>query len=209
MNDDAVDRWSQRHGGLETQSRWVTGWARLTDAIARPLARRVPADVVTGLGVLVVAAAVSVTALGAAWTVLAAVLVVAGAVLDGVDGAVASLRGGGTPWGRVLDPLADRVSDLLLVLALYVAGAPAWPCIGLAVTTVLLEGLRTTAQVVGMDGPGVISVWERPSRVIVAVIGLVVSAALPTQLTWVAWVGLALALLGLAQLLVAVRRALG
>lgn len=206
--DDAMARWSQRHGGLEPGSAWVVGWAHLTDAIARPLARRVSPDVVTGLGVLVVALAAAVAALGDGWPLLGALLVVASAVLDGVDGAVASLRGGGTPWGRVLDPAADRVADLLLVLALYVVGAPAWACVALGVATLLLEGLRSTAQVVGMDGPGVISVWERPSRVIIAVVGLVVAVALPSQVVWVAWAGAALALVGLVQLLVAVRRAL-
>lgn len=206
---DPVERWSERHGGLPAGSAWVTGWARLTDAIARPLARSVSPDVVTGLGVLVVVAAVAVAAAGGAWPLLAAVLVVAGAVLDGVDGAVASLRGGGTAWGRVLDPAADRVSDLLLVAALYVVGAPGWACVALGTATLLLEGVRSSAQVAGLDGPGTITVWERPSRVIVTVLGLLVAVALPSQVVWVAWVGTAVALAGLAQLVVAVRRALG
>ena len=68
----------------------------------------------------------------------------------------------------MLDPLADRVSDLLLLAVLVVLGAPLGLVAGLAAVTLLLESLRSSAQVAGMAGPGAVTVWERPSRVIVA-----------------------------------------
>ena len=162
--------------------------------------------------------------LGAGWPLLATVVVVVAAVLDGVDGALASQTGSATRWGRVLDPLADRCSDLLLVLALVVLGAPGWLGALLGALTLLLESVRATGQVAGMQGPGVVTVWERPSRVIVAAFGLagcgalwiseragadLASAWTARVATTAAVVGAGLAVWGLARLLVVVRRALG
>ena len=74
----------------------------------------------------------------------------------------------------------------------------------------------TSAQVAGMTGPGAVTVWERPSRVIIASFGTAACAAAwvvrPSLVGEVATggvvVGLALAAAGLVHLLVAVRRAL-
>jgi phosphatidylglycerophosphate synthase len=147
-------------------------------------------------------------------------VILLGAVLDGVDGAIAVRAGKASRWGRVLDPFADRCSDLLLILTLVVLGAPAWLGVVLAVCTLLLESVRAHAQATGMKGPGVLTWWERPSRVIVASLATATSAiewcarrsgidvvpaldgvALVTTYTIIAMV---LAVAGLAQLLVAV-----
>lgn len=218
-----MDQWAARHGLDPGGSAWVTGWARLTHACARPLARsRTTPDAVTVSAVGVTAAAVGVAAAGAAWPLLATVLVVLAAVLDGVDGALASQTGTATRWGQVFDPLADRCSDLLLLVTLGVLGAPWWLVSLAGATTLLLESVRSSAQVAGMHGPGAITVWERPSRVIVTAFATALAA-----LAWVlarvagwsgglaadvagvaAGVAVALSLVGLVQLLRAVRRAL-
>ena len=62
--------------------------------------------------------ALNIAALGGRWPLLAAVLVVVVAVLDGVDGAVAQLTDTSTSWGRVVDQLVDRVGDLSMVAGL-------------------------------------------------------------------------------------------
>lgn len=223
---DAHAQWSQRHGGLDPHaSAWVSGWVRLTDACARPLARRgVSPDVVTLLGVLVTAAVPLVAAAGSAWPLAAVPVVVAASVLDGVDGALASRTGTSSRWGQVLDALADRVSDLLLVVTLVVLGAPGWLAAALGATVLLHESVRASAQAAGMAGPGRVTVAERPTRVIVvafatglcglewiarrAGVDLLPSVGGAAIATGAAALGLAATLVGLGQLLVTVRRQL-
>lgn len=222
----AYDQWSGLHAGLDPRgSVWVAGWVRLVHRLARPLARRgTSPDAVTVAGVLVSALAPLLAVLPDAWPLLALAAVLVAAVLDGVDGAVAAQTGTASAWGRVLDPLADRVSDLLLLGVLVVLGAPLWLAALVAVATLLLESARSAAQVAGMTGPGAVTVWERPSRVIVVVLAVLVHLVVPgvralgvralpsvdgadvvAALTGVA---LLLSLAGLAHLLIAVRRAL-
>ena len=222
----AYDLWSGLHEGVDPRaSVWVAGWVRLVHACARPLARRrVRPDTVTLAGVLVSVLAPLLAALPGGWPLLAVVAVLVAALLDGVDGALAAQTGRATAWGRVLDPLADRCSDVLLLAVLVVLGAPWWLVGALVVATFLLEAARAHAQVAGLRGPGAVTVWERPSRVIVAVLALLLhvvvlaarglgadvlpavdGAALVTSLAVVATV---LAVAGLAHLVRAVRRAL-
>ncbi|ROR90766.1 CDP-alcohol phosphatidyltransferase family protein [Nocardioides aurantiacus] len=225
-DEAAYDLWSGLHDGLDPRgSVWVAGWVRLVHRCARPLARRgTSPDAVTLAGVAVSTLAPLLAALPDAWPALALVAVLLAAVLDGVDGALAAQTGAASAWGRVLDPAADRVSDLLLLGVLVVLGAPLWLVALVGAVTLLLESVRSSAQVAGMTGPGAVTVWERPSRVIVAVLAvlvhLVVLAAraagvdlLPAVdgaavVTLLAAISLALALVGLAVLVRAVRRAL-
>ena len=171
--EEAYAHWSRLHGDLDPRgSFWVSGWVRLSHACARPLARRgVAPGVVTVAGVAVIALTPLLAALGAAWPLVATVVVVLGAVLDGVDGALAAQTGTASAWGRVLDALADRVGDVLVLGALVVLGAPFWLGAAVVVVTLLHESVRASAQAAGMPGAGVVTVWERPSRIIVAAFG--------------------------------------
>lgn len=217
--------WSDLHGGLDPRSSgWISGWVRLTHACARPLARwGVVPDAVTVAGVLVSATVPVLAALGGGWPLLATLVMVVAAVVDGVDGALAAQTGTATRWGQVLDPLADRCSDLLLVLALVVLGAPTWLGVLLGVLTLLLESVRSTAQAAGLRGPGAVTLWERPSRVIVAAFGSGICGlvwvgdrvGLPGSgvdadlvATVATGIGVVLAATGLVHLVVVVRRAL-
>lgn len=220
----SFDHWSRLHGGLDPRSSaWISGWVRLTHACARPLARRgVHPDVVTYAGVALTAAVPAIAALGAAWPLLALPVLVVAAVLDGVDGALAAQTGTDSAWGRVLDPFADRLSDLLLVLTLVVLGAPVWLGVLLGALTLLIESVRSTGQVAGVTGAGAITVWERPSRVIVPSFATALVAAewlardrgFLTALTGdvlataAAALGTLLALAALLHVLVTVRRTL-
>lgn len=168
--EDAFAGWSRLHGGIDPAgSVWIRGWLRLVHTCATPLVRvGVSPSAVTIVGVVVTASVPVIALAGAAWPLLALMFVLLGAVLDGVDGAVALRTGTASRWGRVLDPFADRCSDLLLILTLVILGVPAWLGVVLAVSTLLLESVRAHAQAAGMEGPGVLTWWERPSRVIVA-----------------------------------------
>jgi phosphatidylglycerophosphate synthase len=225
-HEEAYAHWSRLHGGLDPRtSFWVSGWVRLSHACARPLARRgVAPGAVTVAGVLVVALTPVLASLGSAWPLAATLVVVMGAVLDGVDGAVAAQTETASAWGRVLDPLADRVGDVLLLLALVVLGAPLWLGAAVVVVTLLHESVRATAQASGLIGAGAVTVWERPSRVIVAAfgtglvglewvarrVGIDVLPAVDGDViaTTAAAAGAALAAVGIVHLTLAVRRSL-
>ncbi|ANZ41636.1 hypothetical protein BBK82_42500 [Lentzea guizhouensis] len=101
---------------------------------------------------------------------LALLLVVASGVLDGLDGAVALRTGRVRPLGAVVDAVADRLADLLLVLVLLVLGAEPWWCAAIGGSVLLHEYARAKAQAVGMTSAGAITVAERPIRVIVVAI---------------------------------------
>lgn len=216
----ARERWSAAHGGLDPgSSRWVSGWLSLVHRCTRPLAGRgVPPGRVTVAGLAVAATVPALAWAGHGWPLAAAVCVVLSGVLDGIDGALARWDGSGTRWGGVLDDLVDRCSDLLMLAALAVLGAPAAWCVAAAVLTLLLEGVRASARVAGMDGIGTLTLWERPSRLVVTAFGTAACgvAGLVAPLRdavaeiagTAAAVAVLLAVVGVVQLVVAVRRAL-
>lgn len=213
MDRDAyLDAWAVTHGGYEPRANaLVRGWLTGAYVVARPLsAARVPPDVVTLLGVLVSAGAAGLAVGGGAgWLLAAALAVIASGLLDSLDGAVALLTGRVTRWGHVLDSVADRVSDLLYLVALWLAGAHPGVCVGGGILMLLQEYARARAAAGGMSEVGVVTVWERPTRVIVTAAFLASAALLgdpwPT-LGAAAWVGLGV--VGLGQLLVVVHRRL-
>jgi phosphatidylglycerophosphate synthase len=211
--EDYFDQWAALHGNYDPRSNvLVRSWLSMTYAVARPLARaRVAPDLVTGLGVLVSAGAAAVAATGGRWLLLAALVVVGSGLLDNVDGAVAVLSGRATRWGFVLDSVADRVSDLAYVLALWLAGAPGELCAVGGALMFLQEFARARAGAAGMAEVGIVTLWERPTRVIVTA-AFLLCAGLFLDSRWAAfgagaWAGLGT--VGLVQLLVVVRRRLG
>jgi CDP-diacylglycerol--glycerol-3-phosphate 3-phosphatidyltransferase len=133
-------------------------------------------------------------------------------VVDNLDGAVAVMTGRATRWGYVLDSVCDRVADVLFLLAFWLAGAPAWVCLAAGTLTLLQEYARARAGAGGMVEVGVVSVWERPSRVLVTGMFLLAAGLVaPWREPLVelgAALALALAAVGLVQVLVVVRRRL-
>lgn len=210
--DSYFDAWADLHGGYDPRSNiLVRGWLSGAYALARPFAvARVPPDLVTVLGVLVSGGAAALASVeGRGWLLAAALVVVVSALLDNLDGAVALLTARTTRWGHVLDSLADRLSDLLYLLALWVSGADPAVCVVAGALMLLQEYVRARAAAGGMTEVGVVTVWERPTRVIVTAAFLGSAAALgdpwPALGAW-AWVGLGV--VGLVQLLTVVRRRL-
>jgi CDP-diacylglycerol--glycerol-3-phosphate 3-phosphatidyltransferase len=205
-------RWAELHGGASTAGT-VGAWLDLVHALAPAAVRlRLAPDVLSVLGVLVSLSALAPAAAGGRWVLAAALLVVLGGVLDGLDGAVAVLTGRATRWGFVLDSLCDRVSDTGYVVALWLLGAPGWACWTGGGLALLHEYVRARAAAGGMAGIGVVTLSERPTRVIVTAACLLGAGLFPGAAdAWAnvgaaAWV--ALGVTGLAQLLVAVRRRL-
>lgn len=214
MSDEAREQWSRAHGDVDPDSsRWISGWLSIVHRLTGRLAGRgISPGLVTGAG-LVVSATVPVLAwLGDWWPLLAAVCVVVAGLLDGIDGALARWDGTASRWGGVLDDVVDRCSDLLLISALALLGAPVWLCVGAGVCTMLLESARASARAAGLDGIGVLTLWERPSRLIVAAFatGLcgLVGSSVPGIATVAAAIALVLSVVGLLHLLIIVRRTL-
>jgi phosphatidylglycerophosphate synthase len=209
--DGYLDGWQRLHGGYDPRANaLVRGWLSGAYVVARPFAAAgVAPDLVTLAGLLVGGTALVPAAAGGWWLLVAATLVVLSALLDNVDGAVAVLTGRATAAGQVLDHVADRIADLVFLGVLLAAGAP-WPACALGGALMLLqEYLRARAAAAGMTEVGVVTVWERPTRVIVTATFLAAAAVLGDP--WPAlgaWAWAALGLVGFGQLAVVVRRRL-
>lgn len=164
--DESIAAWSDRHGGYDpARSVVVRGWLRLMSRLSAPAAR-IPPDAVSAAGVL--------TAAGAAIAPVRPIgpgLVLATAVLDGLDGAIARRRGRISRHGAFVDTTADRIADALFLLALRRAGARRGAVVAAAVGTSVLEGQRALARRRG-EPVTVVTPGERPMRVGYVVLGL-------------------------------------
>jgi len=223
--DDYAVAWSGLHGGFDPRRATpvVRGWVRLAYAIGSWLGRhRVGPMAVTTFGLLVCAAVPAVVLLGrpgvplgspgvplgSPAVPLAAALVLLAALADGLDGAVAVITGRTSRLGYVYDSVADRLGELAWLVAFWLAGAPGWLVVAAGAASWLQEYARARATAAGMSEIGVVTVAERPTRVLVAVFGLLAAFVVPTLIT-VATVGwLTLALIAGTQLALAIRRAL-
>lgn len=211
--DEYAVGWRDLHGGYDPRaaSPVVRGWLRLAYTAGRFAARlgATPTAVtVIGLLLSVGASVAALSPAGAVGAVLAAVLVLLSAIADSVDGAVAVIAGRASRLGNVYDSLADRVSEACWLVALWAIGAPAWlvlMCGGLAW---LHEYLRARAAVSGLEGVGVVTVAERPTRIILVVAGLLLAGVSAWAATVAAAAWTVLGLVGFGQLLTTVRRAL-
>lgn len=166
--DGYFARWASLHGGYDPRSSWmVRTWLGWTYQVARPLARAgVAPDLLTLAGLLVTLGAVGLAAAGGRWPLLAALVVVLSGFGDNLDGAVAVLSDRVSRWGYVLDSVVDRVCDGLYLLALWVLGAPGWLAVVGGSLMGVQEYARARAAAGGMSEVGVVTVWERPTRVI-------------------------------------------
>ncbi|GAB2683196.1 CDP-alcohol phosphatidyltransferase family protein [Thalassiella azotivora] len=205
---DDEARWrTEHHLDAGAGGPLVGPWLRLVTAAARPLARRgVAPDLLTAAGVVAALAAVPVALAGGRWTLLVAALVLLTAAMDGLDGAVARLREHRSRWGGVVDATADRFSEAAFGLVLWVLGAPAALVVAAVAGTTVLEYARERAAATGAADAVVLTVAERPTRVIVTLMFALAAGVLPHQAaalaTTGAFVWLATALVGAVQLVV-------
>ena len=206
--------WASLHGGYDPQRnllvrRWLGGTYRL----AGPLVRRgVRPGHVTAAAVALSGLTVPAAAGGRRWPLAAAGMTAVAGLLDNADGCVAILSGRVSPFGAVIDNVADRASDAALVGALATAGAPP-PLAAAAIGALMgLEYIRAVARAAGFTEIGTVTAGERPTRVIVVCAGLVCAGLFPARRAGVAAAAAAavaaLALTGQAQMLAVVRGAL-
>jgi phosphatidylglycerophosphate synthase len=162
--EEYLAAWSRWHGGTGTDTRLVRGWLSIAYTLARPLAG-VPPVVATALGLVVAGLAVWPAAAGGLWLIVAGVLVGLSGLLDSLDGALAIGTGRASRRGFVLDSVVDRLTEVAYAAALWAAGAPGWLAVGFGALCWLPDYLRARAGQAEVAETGVLSVWERPTRV--------------------------------------------
>jgi phosphatidylglycerophosphate synthase len=176
-------RWSALHGGYDpASSKAVDGWLTLMEAAARPLARRrVSPNALTAAGVVVAGAALGPAAAGGRWPLISAAAVIGSVFADGLDGSVAVLTDQASPWGHLLDSLADRLSDAAHLASLQLAGAPRSVVQGAAAAVIALEYSRARAAATGLSDIGLVTLGERPMRNIATCAGLALAGLRPAN----------------------------
>jgi phosphatidylglycerophosphate synthase len=215
--DEYATAWSSLHGGVDPMGTapLVRGWLRLAYGGGRLLARTgIGPTAVTAAGLLLCVAVPFVAARGPVGMVLGAALVLLAGIADALDGAVAVVTGRVTRLGFVYDSVADRLGEAAWLAAFWLAGAPGLLVVAGGGVCWLHEYIRARSAGAGMRGVGQVTVGERPTRVSVAIVGLLLGgaagllrpqlAAGTVTLAAVAW--LAFSLFGLGQLVTAVRR---
>jgi phosphatidylglycerophosphate synthase len=211
--DEYLTAWSRWHGGTGTETALVRGWLSLAWTLARPLAG-LPPIVATALGLAVAVAAVLPARAGGSWLLLAGVLVGLSGLLDSLDGALAIGTGRASRRGFVLDSVVDRLTEVAYAAAFWVAGAPGWLAVTFGALCWLPDYLRARAGQGGVRETGAISVWERPTRVLMTGLtlvgaGVVAGPGLDVEVvTAGAAVGALLGAVGVVQLGIWLRRAL-
>jgi CDP-diacylglycerol--glycerol-3-phosphate 3-phosphatidyltransferase len=203
--------WARLHGGFDPSgaSPLVRGWVLLAYRMGSWLGgKRVGPTAVTTAGLILCWCVPLAVLVGRPGLVLAGVLVLMSALADGLDGAVAVVTGRASRLGYVYDSVADRIGEAAWLLAFWLAGAPGWLVVAAGAASWLHEYARARATAAGMTEIGAVTVAERPTRVLVAIFGLLLSVVAGLVITVAAGLWLVLAVVGGVQLAVAIRREL-
>lgn len=219
--DEYLDRWAQLHGDVDPRGSWlIRGWLSAAYRCARPLTSLgLSPNGVTVVGVLVATFVPVLAWFGSnppssAWLWMALVVAVLSGLLDNLDGAVAVITGRTSRAGYVLDSVADRISDVALLAALWVIGAPGPLVAGAVLLGFVQEYARARSAAAGVSEVGVVSISERPTRVAIVSVFLGLAAWAPYGIsatawaTYGAWLAAAVASVGLVQVSVALARRL-
>lgn len=137
---------------------------------------------------------------------------------DMLDGAMARERGGGTPFGAVLDATCDRISD-----GAVFCGLLWWAAFGLGdsalvvatliclVTSQVISYVKARAEASGLQGGG--GLIERPERLVIVLLGAGLSDLpffpIPAALPVAMWVLAVASLITVGQRVHAVRTSPG
>ncbi|MEU5564590.1 CDP-alcohol phosphatidyltransferase family protein [Micromonospora musae] len=217
--DEYATAWARLHGGFDPRKAApvVRGWLRFAYHVGYVLGRmRVGPTAVTVAGVLLCVCVPVFAVQPVDGPFLGALFVLLAGVADSADGAVAVVTGRTTRLGYVYDSVADRIGEAAWLVAFWLVGAPGALAAAGGALSWLHEYVRARAVSAGMREIGAVTVGERPTRVLVALGGLLVAglagliepdlAAGTITMATAVWV--LLAGFGLGQLLAAVRRAL-
>ncbi|MBQ0897604.1 CDP-alcohol phosphatidyltransferase family protein [Micromonospora sp. U56] len=217
--DDYATAWARLHGGFDPRAAApvVRTWLRFAYHVGYILGRlRITPTAVTVAGVLLCLCVPLFSVRSVDGPIVGALFVLLASVADSVDGAVAVVTNRTTRLGYVYDSLADRLGEVAWLAAFWLVGAPGALVVAGGALSWLHEYVRARAVAAGMRDIGAVTVGERPTRVCVALVGLLLAgltglidpdlAAGTITMATAVWV--LLAGFGLGQLLSTVRRAL-
>lgn len=166
---------------------WRGQVERAVDPVGERLQRAgVTANILTTLGVILAGAAA--VAIGSGRLQLGFLLVIAAAVPDLLDGAVAKAAGPTSRRGAFFDSTADRLTDTILlssVVWFLIAddrGLTAMVAVAVLGASWLISYQRAKAESLSFDAKG--GIMERAERIVLLCIGL----AIPSLLIPVLWV---------------------
>ncbi|MGH3734775.1 MAG: CDP-alcohol phosphatidyltransferase family protein [Micromonosporaceae bacterium] len=176
--DGYAARWSAMHGGFDPRYAvpWVQLWMRSAYRCGRALARlSVSAATITAIGAGAAVATPLALLLGPRWALLAASLVLVTGLSETLDSAVAVITGKITPLGSFYQAISARAGEAAWLTALWLAGAPGWLVAGAGALTWLHEYARTQATMAGTSPARMVTMAERPMRLAVAAVGLLLA----------------------------------
>lgn len=217
--DQYATAWGRLHGGFDPRvaAPVVRAWLRFAYHVGYVLGRlRISPTAVTVAGVLLCFCVPLFVTRPGNGPMIGALFVLLASVADSVDGAVAVVTGRTTRLGYVYDSVADRLGEAAWLTAFWLIGAPGALVAAAGGLSWLHEYVRARAVAAGMREIGAVTVGERPTRVCVALVGLLVAGltglidvdVTAGTITMATTVWVLLAGFGLGQLLSAVRRAL-
>jgi CDP-diacylglycerol--glycerol-3-phosphate 3-phosphatidyltransferase len=158
-------------GTRRLAARWIAGLART----------RVTPNALTAAGISLCAASAVLVWFGDhdPWPIYwaAAVIFVAGSVLDILDGALARQGGKATPFGAFVDSISDRVSEGFVLTAIALVFSRHGNEVALASAIAAMGGsflvsyARAKAELLGLKGD--VGLGSRAERVVVITAGLV------------------------------------
>ncbi len=205
--DEYLVTWSTLHSNAQP-SLLVRCWLRVAFFVSTPFVRFGP-NSVTVMGVIFMSVVVAISPDSPAIAALCLPFV---GLLDNIDGIVAVRSSRVSAYGAFLDSIADRIVDILSVAIFVRLGAHVYVGICALMTTVIHEYMRARALSLGAKDVGVISIAEKPTRIIVTAIGLVAVAVLGDHRTnvsdYVLYLWCTIGVIGLLQLWPALKKQL-
>jgi CDP-diacylglycerol--glycerol-3-phosphate 3-phosphatidyltransferase len=164
------------------------------DAAVKPIGAalrktKLTPDHLTVVGLLVGAAAA--VAVGAGQLRLGLVLVIAAALPDLLDGALAKASNSSSQRGAFFDSTVDRITDALLLggIAYYFAETrdPRLAVLPFAVSALasVISYQRAKAESLGLDAKG--GLMERAERIVLLCVGLFLEPWFEGALVWILW----------------------
>lgn len=164
------------------------------DAAVKPIGAalrktKITPDHLTVVGLLVGAGAA--VAVGSGRLRLGLILVIAAALPDLLDGALAKASNTSSQRGAFFDSTVDRITDALLLggIAYYFAVTedPRLAVLPFAVSSVsfVVSYQRAKAESLGLDAKG--GLMERAERIVVLCIGLLIEPWVDGALIWILW----------------------
>ncbi len=162
---------------------------------------RISPNLATIIGGLIGGAA-ALLAISEQW-LWAAAIAAFSSLLDGVDGAIAEITNRKSKFGAVLDAVVDRFVELSWFTALALVGADLAAVVSLGLAILIMEYTRSKANSLGITGAGMITIAERPTRVIMFVmlcVGVFMIGTENSALTIGSWTLTAVTLIATVQL---------